>query len=381
MLLEPTAEETAILDAFQRFLDRKVTPLGQSLGEAPPSKAQTHELLRDLAAFGVGALHTPTEFGGQGANNVLTARLIEALCRADGGLGGLASIQDGTTGTFARLASPALREKYLPRLLSGELSICMAITEPSVGSNPRDVKARARVDGDHIVLSGEKVWISNSDISDLAIIVCKLYGAPGLALILVDRAESGYTTSNFRKLGLNHWPTGGIVLNDVRVPKENVLAAAGAGLEITLRAFERARCFVGIISLGIAQAAFDRAVDYAKQRVQWGKPIAAHQSIQIKIAEMAVDIDAARLLVYRGLALLDQGERCDTQTAMAKWFASEMGVRVTHRAVDIMGAYGLSEDDPMPRLFRDARVMTIPDGTSDIQRLLIARNITGLSAY
>ncbi len=303
------------------------------------------------------------------------------ICRADGGLGGMASIQDGTTGVFARLASPALREKYLPRLLRGELAICMAITEPNVGSNPRDVKTRARIDGNDLILSGEKVWISNADISDLAIIVCKLDGSPGLALVLVDRTESGYTTSNFRKLGLNHWPTGGIVLNDLRVPKENVLAAAGAGLEITLRAFERARCFVGIISLGIAQAAFERAVEYSKRRVQWGKPIAGHQSIQIKIAEMAVDIDAARLLVYRGLALLDQGARCDTQTAMAKWYASEMGVRVTHRAVDIMGAYGLSEDDPMPRLFRDARVMTIPDGTSDIQRLLIARNITGISAY
>ncbi len=381
MLLEPSAEDTAILDSFQRFLDRHVRPLAASLGEAPPTKAQAHELFRGLSEFGVGSLYTPAEHGGQGASNVLTARLIEALCRADGGLGGMASIQDGTTGVFARLASPALREKYLPRLLRGDLSICMAITEPDVGSNPRDVRARARIDGDHMVLSGEKVWISNADISDLAIIVCKLEGSPGLALVLVDRAESGYTTSNFRKLGLNHWPTGGIVLNELRVPKQNVLAAAGAGLEITLRAFERARCFVGIISLGIAQAAFERAVAYAQQRVQWGKPIAAHQSIQIKIAEMAVDLDAARLLVYRGLALLDHGARCDTQTAMAKWFASEMGVRVTHRAVDIMGAYGLSEDDPMPRLFRDARVMTIPDGTSDIQRLLIARNITGVSAY
>lgn len=381
MLLEPSAEDTAILDSFQRYLDRHVAPLAIDLGEAPPSKAQAHEFFRGLSEFGVGGLYTPAEHGGQGANNVLTARLIEALCRADGGLGGMASIQDGTTGVFARLASPALREKYLPRLLRGELSICMAITEPNVGSNPRDVKTRARIDGDDLVLSGEKVWISNADISDLAIIVCKLDGAPGLALILVDRAESGYTTSNFRKLGLNHWPTGGIVLDDLRAPKENVLAAAGAGLEITLRAFERARCFVGIISLGIAQAAFERSVEYSKQRIQWGKPIAGHQSIQIKIAEMAVDIDAARLLVYRGLALLDQGARCDTQTAMAKWYASEMGVRVTHRAVDIMGAYGLSEGDPMPRLFRDARVMTIPDGTSDIQRLLIARNITGISAY
>jgi alkylation response protein AidB-like acyl-CoA dehydrogenase len=381
MLLEPSAEDAAILESFQRYLDRHVTPLAVNLGEAPPTKGQAHEFLRGLSEFGVGGLYTPVEHGGQGANNVLTARLIEALCRTDGGLGGMASIQDGTTGVFARLASPALREKYLPRLLRGELSICMAITEPDVGSNPRDVKTRARIDGDDLILSGEKVWISNADISDLAIIVCKLDGSPGLALILVDRAESGYTTSNFRKLGLNHWPTGGIVLNDLRVPKENVLAAAGAGLEITLRAFERARCFVGIISLGIAQAAFERAVEYSKQRVQWGKPIAGHQSIQIKIAEMAVDIDAARLLVYRGLALLDQGARCDTQTAMAKWYASEMGVRVTHRAVDIMGAYGLSEDDPMPRLFRDARVMTIPDGTSDIQRLLIARNITGISAY
>ena len=381
MLIKPTPDQQTMLASFERLLEREVKPLAASLGEAPPSKAQANALLRALADFGVGKLFTPTEHGGQGADNVTTGLLIEALCKADGGLGGLASIQDGTTGLFARLASPALREKYLPRLLAGELSICMAITEPGVGSNPRDVRTRALADGDHVVLSGEKVWISNADISDLAIIVCKLDGAPGLALILVDRGEGGYTSSNFKKLGLSHWPTGAIHLNDARVPAENVLSAAGAGLELTLRAFERARCFVGIISLGIAQAAFERAVSYAKERHQWGKPIGAHQSIQIKIAEMAVEIDAARLLVYRGLALLDQGERCDTQTAMAKLYASEMGARVASRAMEVMGAYGLSEEDAMPRLFRDARVMTVPDGTSDIQRLLIAKNITGLSAY
>lgn len=381
MLIEPTPDEAAMASSFQRLLDRHVAPLAAELGETPPSKEQATTLLRRMAEFGVGGLFTPLEHGGQGASNVMTGRLIEAFCRVDGGLGGLVSIQDGTVGLFARLACPALREKYLPRLLAGELSICMAITEPGVGSNPRDVQTRATPEGDAVRLSGEKVWISNADISDLAIIVCKLDGAPGLALVLVDRAECGYSTSNFHKLGLNRWPTGGIVLTDVRVPKQNVLSAAGAGLELTLRAFERARCFVGIISLGIAQAAFERAVDYAKQRVQWGKPIGAHQSIQIKIAEMALDLDAARLLVYRGLALLDQGARCDTQTAMAKLYASEMGVRVTHKAVEVMGAYGISEDDPMPGLFRDARVMIVPDGTSDIQRLLIAKNITGLSAY
>lgn len=381
MLIAPTPDQEAMLAAFERLLVREVKPLASALGEAAPSKAQATTLLRALAGFGVGKLFTPAEYGGQGADNVTTGFLFEALCKADGGLGGLASIQDGTTGLFARLATPALREKYLPRLLSGDLSICMAITEPEVGSNPREVRTRARRDGDHVVLSGEKVWISNADISDLAIVVCQLDGTPGLALILIDREESGYTTSNFKKLGLSHWPTGAIHLNDARAPAENVLSAAGAGLELTLRAFERARCFVGIISLGVAQAAFERAVAYSKERHQWGKPIGAHQSIQIKIAEMAVEIDAARLLVYRGLALLDKGERCDTQTAMAKLYASEMGARVASRAMEIMGAYGLSEEDPMPRLFRDARVMTVPDGTSDIQRLLIARNITGLSAY
>lgn len=381
MLIAPTPDQEAMLAAFERLLEREVKPLASALGEAAPSKAQATTLLRALAGFGVGKLFTPAEYGGQGADNVTTGFLFEALCKADGGLGGLASIQDGTTGLFARLATPALREKYLPRLLSGDLSICMAITEPEVGSNPREVRTRARRDGDHVVLSGEKVWISNADISDLAIVVCQLDGTPGLALILVDREESGYTTSNFKKLGLSHWPTGAIHLNDARAPAENVLSAAGAGLELTLRAFERARCFVGIISLGVAQAAFERAVAYSKERHQWGKPIGAHQSIQIKIAEMAVEIDAARLLVYRGLALLDKGERCDTQTAMAKLYASEMGARVASRAMEIMGAYGLSEEDSMPRLFRDARVMTVPDGTSDIQRLLIARNITGLSAY
>jgi alkylation response protein AidB-like acyl-CoA dehydrogenase len=155
----------------------------------------------------------------------------------------------------------------------------------------------------------------------------------------------------------------------------------GGGLESTLRSFEVARCYVALLSVGIAQAAFDVALDYAKQRVQWGKPIGQHQLVQDMLAEMATQVDAARLLAYRGLSLVDKGVRCDTQTSMAKWYATEMAVKVTSMAVQIHGAYGISTEYPCERLFREARILTIPDGTTQIQKLIIGRNLTGLSAF
>ena len=376
-------EAQALLASFRRFLEKEIRPYARALGDRTPGRAEALEFLQKLTPFGIGAMYVPVDEGGYGLSNILTGRMIEEICRVAGGLGGMASLQDGTIGTFARLAPPHLKERYLSDLMAGRRAICAAITEPGVGSNPRDVTTRATPTGRGTLrIIGEKTWISNAHIADLAIIVCKTSDDPKapLSQVIVDRNEHGFETNNLSKLGLGSWPTGQIML-DCEVPDTNVIGIEGAGLAQTLRMFERARCFVGVISCGIAQAALEAAIDYAKERRQWGKSLAGHQSIQIKIAEAATDLDAARLLVYRGLELVDRGERCDTETSMAKLFATEAGVRITHRCLEVFGANGLSPEYPIERLFRDARVMTVPDGTSDIQRLVIGRNLTGISAF
>lgn len=383
MYLELNEDEQLVIENFRRLLEREVRPFAEHLGERTPSMEEAKAFFKLLSPFGVGRMYTPEADGGLDFSNMLTGRIVEEICRFDGGLGGMASLQDGTVGSFARLAPQHLKDRYLPALLAGDLAICTGITEPGVGSNPRNVSTRATPTGKGTLrIVGEKTWISNADIADLAIVVCKTSDDPRAPLtqILVDRAEHGFESTNLKKLGLNTWPTGQLMI-DCEVPEANVIGLEGAGLSQTLRMFERARCFVGVISLGIAQAALEAALDYARTREQWGKSIAGHQSIAIKIAESAADLDAARLLVYRGLALVDGGARCDTQTAMAKLFATEAGVRITHRCLEVFGANGLSPEYPIQRLFRDARVMPVPDGTSDIQRLLIARNLTGVAAF
>jgi alkylation response protein AidB-like acyl-CoA dehydrogenase len=383
MNFEACDDDKALVAAFRRFAEDKVRPLARRQGDVAFSADQAKALFKLLAPQGFGVANVPQADGGLGLANVTVGLLLEELARVDGGIAGLASIHDGSNGLIARQAPPQVKEKYLKRLIAGDLTLCVGITEPGVGSNPREVRTRAVRDGDMLRVTGAKTWVSNAHVSDLCVAICRTddFGAGSLSMVLIDRAESGYRSANLHKIGLNNWPTGELVFDDVAVPVGNIIGAPGRGLVQTMQAFERARCFVGIISLGIAQAAFEHAVAYAKTREQWGKPIAAHQSIQIKIAEMAVDLDAARLLVYRGLSLLDAGQRCDTQTSMAKWYATEMGVRVTHRAMEIFGAYGLSPEYPVEQLFRNARVMPVPDGTSDIQRLVIGRNITGISAF
>jgi len=383
MYFELDDDERLILENFQRFLEKEVRPYAKALGERTPTMEEAKAFFQRLAPFGFGAMYVPVEDGGHGFSNRLTGRMVEELCRIDGGLGGMASLQDGGVGSFARLAPKPLKDRYLADLMAGRRTLCTGVTEPGVGSNPRDVTTRATPTGRGTLrVVGEKTWISNANVADLAIVVCKTSDDPRapLSQVLIDRDEHGFTSTNLHKLGLNTWPTGQLMI-DCEVPEANVIGVEGGGLAQTLRMFERARCFVGVISLGVAQAALEAAIDYARNRQQWGKPIAAHQSIQIKLADAAADLDAARLLVYRGLALVDRGARCDTQTSIAKLFATEAGVRITHRCLEVFGANGLSPEYPIQRLFRDARVMPVPDGTSDIQRLIIGRNLTGVSAF
>lgn len=200
-------------------------------------------------------------------------------------------------------------------------------------------------------------------------------------MFLVDREEHGFETREVEKLGLNGWSLGQIIFNDVVVPASNILGKLGGGLRETMRGFERSRCFISLLALGLGRASLDAAIEYAKQRVQFDKPIGAHQLVQQLIAEMAIELEASRLMVFRALALLDRQVGSNTEAAMAKAFTTEAVQRITSKAIQVHGAFGLSREFPVERYFRSARMLTIPDGTTQINYLIIGRKLLGLDAF
>jgi acyl-CoA dehydrogenase len=384
MNFEPSEEQATALEAWRGFIDRDMKPITDIYREQPIPRDVAGTLLKMSIPFGVGAGWFPEEIGGTGLDQVTSGLLYEELSVVSPDYAGLAFINEGAALVIEKLGTPELKQRYVAPMLKGDLVGCSAITEPGTGSNVNGLKFRAIRDGDGYRLSGEKTWISNGDIADIAMVVARsteANGDEGISMFLVDRAEHGFESRNLEKLGLNGWPTSQIFFDDVYVPASHMLGKPGGGLRETLKLFERARCYVGLISVGIARAAMNAAVAYATERDQWGKKIAGHQMIQDMIANMATELECARLLCYQGLSLVDKGVRCDTQTSMAKFYATEAAVRIASNAVQIHGAMGLSRELAVEGHFRNARMMTIPDGTSQIQKLIIARNILGVSAF
>ncbi|MCL4744510.1 MAG: acyl-CoA dehydrogenase, partial [Burkholderiaceae bacterium] len=247
------------------------------------------------------------------------------------------------------------------------------------GSSVAEVQTRATLRENRYTLRGQKLWISNGTQSDFALVVCRIENE--LSMLLVDRDGDNYQSRELSKMGLVGASTCEMFFDGATAPADNLLGRSGAGLFQTLKLFETARVFVGLTAVGIAQAAFEESVEYAKQRRQHGKVIAGHQLMQAYIAEMATELDAGRLLCHRALHLLELGVRCDTQTSMAKWYATEMAVRVASKAIQIHGGVGITTDFRVERHFRNARVLPIPDGTTEIQKLIIGRNTLGVSAF
>jgi len=372
-------EERVLLESFSSFAAAELRPLADRFAEGPVLDAKTaRALLQRLDEFGLVSGLVPEARGGGGLGFVVYGLLCEELARAWPDLAIVAVIQALGAAALEELAPPELRASHVEPALRGERIVCMAISEPAVGSNVAEVQTRAEKDGDGFVIRGQKLWISNGTLSDSAIVVCRT--GECLSLLLVDR-EHGYTSRDVAKMGLHAAPTSELFFDGVRVPARHLLGGEGTGLQSTLRLFERARVLVGLTSVGIARAALEDAVAYAKERRQHGKAIGGHQIIQAYLAEMATEIDAARLLCLRALHLLEHGVRCDTESAMAKWWATEMAVRATSKALQIHGGFGITKEYAVERHFRNARIMTIPDGTTEIQKLIIGRSLTGLPAF
>jgi alkylation response protein AidB-like acyl-CoA dehydrogenase len=332
------------------------------------------------AEYGMCCAGVPEADGGLGLDILTSGLISEELARISPDLAGIGFVSEGVSLKLAMGGEPELKARYLPGLLSGELIGSSAVSEPDAGTHVRGMKTRAVRDGENWLITGEKMWTSNIAISDLVIVLART-DEDAFTVFLVDREEHGYETREIPRLGLDGWSLGQVVLDDVVVPAGNAIGGIGGGLRITMRGFERARCFISTVALGISRAALDEAIAYAQQRPSFGKLIGSHQLIQAMIAEMATDLDAARLLVYRGLKLLNQGRPFPIEAGMAKSFATEAATRITSKAIQVHGAFGISKEFAVERHFRNARLLTIPDGTTEINQLIIARHLLGLSAF
>jgi alkylation response protein AidB-like acyl-CoA dehydrogenase len=366
------------VESFRKYLNSEIRPIAKEYRDRFIPKEKMREITTGIAEFGLPGAAIAEEFGGMGLGIVTEAMLFEELVAVSVDIGLCVMINKGMTQVATEMP-PHLRERYLPDMLAGRGFASFCISEPDVGSNVAEVKVSAKRDGDHYVLNGEKTWISNGDYSDWIVVTART--GDKLSHIIVDRKEHGYESRNIEKIALNSQSTAQIFLSDVRVPVTNVLWEEGAGLKNTMKQFEKARANVGMLSVGLMRAALEQSIAYAQERKQFGKPIAAHQLVAEKIAEMATITDAARLMCFRAFSMMDAGVRCDVQSSMAKWFATEAAVKVCRDAVQLHGGNGLTKEFDVERLAREAIVIPIPDGTTEIQKLMISRALTGIGAF
>lgn len=378
----PSEEQRLAVESFRKFLDAEIRPVARRYGDQHIPKERMREITQGIAEFGLPGVSVAEEHGGLGLDLVTEAMLFEELCAVSVDIGLCVMINKGMAVTLAELpASQAhLRDRYLPDIMAGRSFGGFCISEPDVGSNVADIKATGKRDGEHFVIKGEKTWISNGHYSDFLITTVRT-GEKALSHILVDREEHGYETRNIDKIALNGQSTAQVFFDDARVPASNMVWEEGSGLKNTMKLFEKARANVGMLSVGLMRASLEASISYARERQQFGKPIAAHQLVAAKIAEMATLTDAARLMCFRAFSMMDAGIRCDVQSSMAKWFATEMAVKVCRDAVQLHGGNGLTKEFDVERLAREAIVIPIPDGTTEIQKLMISRALTGIGAF
>jgi alkylation response protein AidB-like acyl-CoA dehydrogenase len=379
-----TEEQQAAVDGLRRFLDAKVEPVvNKEYRDKFIPREKMGAIMRDLTQFGLVSGVISEANGGTEIDWLTMIMLFEEVATTSADLSVPVLINSFGAYMIEQLAPAHLRERYLPGLISGELFCSVGISEPDVGSNVLEIKTRARRDGDHFVINGEKTWISNGSYSDFLICTCRTGDDPrrGLTHFLLDRKEQPYEVREIHKIAWNGQSTAQIFLSDVRVPATNMIGNEGEALKNTLSMFERSRVFVAAQGLCIGRRALEEAVRYAKERRQHGKVIAGHQLIAAMLAEMATNVDAARLLVYRAASMIEAGVPAEMEAAMAKYFACEMAVTVARQAVQIHGGNGVTTDFLVEKLAREAIVVPIPEGTTQIQQLIIGRALTGINAF
>ncbi|MGW1788718.1 acyl-CoA dehydrogenase family protein [Streptomyces tubercidicus] len=383
MNLELSAEQTAVRQLAKDFTEREIAPYATAWDRAEQVDRGIVKKLGDLGFLG---LTVPEEYGGSGGDHVSYALVTEELGRGDSSVRGIVSVSLGLVAkTLAAWGDEEQKRAWLPRLTSGEAVGCFGLTEPGTGSDAANLATRAVRDGDRYVLDGTKMFITNGTWADLVLLFARTGGAPGhqgISAFLVPADSPGLERREIHgKLGLRGQATAELVLDGVRVPAAAMLGPEGKGFSVAMSALAKGRMSVAAGCVGIAQAALDAALGYAGEREQFGKPIARHQLVQELISDISVDVAAARLLTWRVADLIDRGEPFATEASQAKLFASEAAVRAANNALQVFGGYGYIDEYPVGKLLRDARVMTLYEGTSQIQKLVIGRAMTGVSAF
>ncbi|MBX9426137.1 MULTISPECIES: acyl-CoA dehydrogenase family protein [Streptomyces] len=383
MDLALSEEQEAVRRLAEDFVAREVTPHAVAWDRA---EEVDRAIVKKLGAVGFLGLTLPEEYGGSGGDHLAYCLVTEELGRGDSSVRGIVSVSLGLVAkTIASWGSEEQKRAWLPRLASGEALGCFGLTEPGTGSDAGNLATRAVRDGDDYVLDGTKMFITNGTWADVVLLFARTGEAPGhkgVSAFLVPADTPGLTRRPVHgKLGLRGQATAELVLDGVRVPAAALLGPEGKGFTVAMSALAKGRMSVAAGCVGIAQAALDAAVRYAGEREQFGKPIASYQLVQELISDIAVDVDAARLLTWRVADLVDRGQDFATAASKAKLYASEAAVRAANNALQVFGGYGYIDEYPVGKLLRDARVMTLYEGTTQIQKLIIGRALTGVSAF
>jgi alkylation response protein AidB-like acyl-CoA dehydrogenase len=377
-----SSEQELIRESAREFCEREIVPFARDWDRA---EELPRELVAKLAGAGFLAASLPEELGGGGLDSVSYTLLCEELGRADSSVRGIVSVSNGLFGkTVAKWGTQEQREAWLPPLASGEALGCYALTEPGCGSDAAALALRAERDGDAWALTGSKVFITLGSWASVAIVFARTggEGPRGITAFLVPTDAAGFEARPIKgKLGLRAQDTAELSLDGVRVPDSARLGDEGQGFKVAMSALDNGRISLAAGCVGIAQGCLETSVAYAKEREAFKRPIAGFQLVQELLAEMHVDTEAARLLTWRAAALADAGKPYTTEASVAKWFASEASVRAANAAVQVLGGYGYVDEYPVAKYLRDARVTTLYEGTSQIQKLIVGRALTGESAF
>jgi alkylation response protein AidB-like acyl-CoA dehydrogenase len=377
-----TPEQELVRETARSFVQREVVPHVRAWDR---DEEMDRSIVARLAEIGFLGATLPEEHGGLGLDMLSYCLVTEELGRADSSVRGIVSVQNGLVGkTIARWGTDEQRREWLPRLASGEALGCYALTEPGSGSDPASLATRAERDGSDWLISGSKIFITLGTWAGIALVFARTggEGARGISCLLIPTGSPGFEARPIKgKLGLRAQDTGELFLDQVRVPETALLGSEGEGFKVAMSALDSGRISLAAGCVGIAQGCLDASVAYARERTQFGRPIARFQLVQELIADIAVETEAARLLTWKAAALADRAERHTLESSLAKYYASEVSVRAANAAVQVHGGYGYVDEYPVGKYLRDARVTTLYEGTSQVQKLIIGRALTGESAF
>jgi len=372
-----TQEQEMIRDSMRAFAQERLAPFA---AEWDRNHTFPAEALKELGELGAMGMVVPEEWGGAGMDYMSLVLTLEEIAAGDGATSTIVSVQNSLAcGITQKYGTDAQKEEWLKPLARGEKLGCFCLTEPHTGSDASAITTRAERDGDHFILNGVKHYITTGSHADVAIVFAftdKAAGKKGISCFLVPTATPGYKVARIeRKMGQHASDTAQIVFEDCRIPASALLGKEGEGYKIALSNLEAGRIGIAAQSVGMARAAFEAAVAYAKERVTFGVPIIEHQAVNFRLADMATRIDAARLMVWRAATLKDAGKPCLVEASMAKMYASEMAEKVCSDAIQIHGGCGYTDETAVERIARDVRITQIYEGANDIQRLVIGRSI------